>query len=387
MLSLGETNTEAIAVVATVAASLAALPVIYYKLNKPKNVKTTKESKFDDPVIVPVDPSFNWETQKPYPYRPYKKGVYKMTLAIRKLDPNDLICIEDTYLERINLRKKIFTEMKTHGAHETGYEALKEAYTYIFDFLMKRYPMYFKLSADKKTIKNSITNDEVPASPDGIEALQLLDYINRNMEEDCLLLLKNCTEPGFEDEYVLRVGISAFPAGFNPLEKINRPLTKIHDPVPGYQQKLQSSMNKFFTRISVNEYIVRNNWSIQTHANLCAPTGSHATKSEAVVLHPQYPEDLDFNKVFFRVEKQCFTRLPKTKADIMFIRTYTTSLMELRETLNDEEKEVLCEAIDGLQGDIGIYKRRVVWGEAAKAFIRGESNGSNPKKEKYTFVR
>ncbi|CAI8510391.1 unnamed protein product [Pichia kudriavzevii] len=188
------------------------------------------------------------------------------------------------------------------------------------------------------------------------------------------------------DEYVLRAAISLFPAGFNPLEKINNPLTKIHEPVPGYVNKLQLSMNKFFSRLNTHEYIVRNNWSIQTHCNLCAPSGSHATEEEATVIHPFYPEELDYNKVFFRVEKQCFTRLAKTGSNLMVIRTYVTSLMELRDSLNDEEKETLCSAIDGLTGELAIYKRRIQWGDAAKAFIRGESNGINTTAKKYLFV-
>lgn len=36
------------------------------------------------PGIVPVNNEFRWENQKPFPYKPFKKGSYKMTLADRK---------------------------------------------------------------------------------------------------------------------------------------------------------------------------------------------------------------------------------------------------------------------------------------------------------------
>lgn len=337
------------------------------------------------PGIVPVNNEFRWENQKPFPYRPFKKGSYKMTLAIRKLDPNDMFCIEDTYLDRVNLRKKIFQNEKLYGFHESAIESLKEAYTYIFLFLMRRYPMYFVLSTDSTTIDNKITGESFPLDPTNLKPNQIMYNIVSNIEEDILILIKN-PETSEMDEYVLRAAISLFPAGFNPLEKMNNPLTKIHEPVPGYVNKLQLSMNKFFSRLNTHEYIVRNNWSIQTHCNLCAPSGSHATEEEATVIHPFYPEELDYNKVFFRVEKQCFTRLAKTGSNLMVIRTYVTSLMELRDSLNDEEKETLCSAIDGLTGELAIYKRRIQWGDAAKAFIRGESNGINTTAKKYLFV-
>lgn len=372
----------------TTAIGLISIPSLYYFLsNKKSNLKSKplKQNSFQPPNIVPIGDDFNWELQKPYPYRPFKKGTYKMTLAIRKIDPNDFICIEDTYLERVTLRAQLFDKVKLYGCHESGISALKEAYSFVFNFLLQRYPQYFELNLEKNKIHNKITNKWIEANPEGMEPTEMLRTIASNIEEDILILIKNSEDEEY-DEYVLRVGISLFPAGFNPLEKINKPLTKIHAPVPGYVNKLQISMNKFFTRLQPNEFIVRNNWSIQTHTKLCAPSGSHATVDEAKVLHPLYPQELDFNKIFFRVEKQCFTRLPKTGADLMFIRTYTTSLMDLRSKLNDEEKDTLCSAIDGLTGGIGTYKRRFQWGDASKSFLNGESDGSNPVPTKYTFT-
>lgn len=357
-----------------------------YATKKSTPVKPAdKTSKLEPPVIVPVDKDFQWQKQEPYPYRPFKKGLYKMTLAIRKLDPNDIICIENTYLDRVTLRAKLFEETKLYGCHESAVDALKETYDYIFNHLLKRYPMYFELNEKGTSIHNKITGKTIPASPSELTPEEILRYIATNIEEDMLILIKNPSTEEY-DEYILRAAVSLFPAGFNPLEKLNQPLTKIHGPVPGYLQKLQLSMNKFFTRLQPYEYYIRNNWSLQTHTNICAPVGSHATKEESMKIHPSFPEDLDFNKCFFRVEKQCFTRLPKTGADLMFIRTYTTSLMKLRGDLTEEQKEILCSAIDGLTGDLAIYKRRIQWGEAAKSFIQGQSDGSQPVPKDYTFV-
>jgi hypothetical protein len=371
-------------------ASLLLLSLIIFTLKYFQGGNTLKDGEkqqndLEPPVIEAVSDNFKWESEKPFPYRPFKKGLYKMNLAIRKLDPNDIICIEDTYLERTELRETLFETEKLYGCHDSAIDALREAYAFVFDHLIKRYPMYFEYSRDKSMITNKIRNVEVPTNTSFMKPEELLKIIATNIEEDVLILIKN-PDTDQPDEYILRAGISLFPAGFNPLEKLNQPLTKIHGPVPNYKEKLQTSMNKFFARLKPYEFIVRNNWSIQTHTNICAPTGSHATPDEAKVIHPLYPEDLDFNKCFFRVEKQCFTRLPISGADIMFIRTYTTPLMELRKSLSDEEKETLCSAIDGITDGFSIYKKRIQWGEAAKSFIKGESNGSNPRIERYKFI-
>lgn len=358
-----------------------------FLFNKPAPIKKNPESdtKFQPPVIVPIGDDFIWNKQKPYPYRPFKKGAYKMNLAIRKLDPNDILCIENTYLDRINLRLKLLDETKLYGFHESGLPALKETCKYIFDFMLKRYPQYFELTDNDTMIHNKIVDKKFIYNPENLTTEEVFRNIVNNIEEDLLIMIKNCEDKDYQ-EYVIRAAVSLHPAGFNPLEKLNMPLTKVHGPVPGYVQKLQVSMNKFFTRLQKHEYVVRNNWSLQTHTNLCAPTGSHATNEEAKKIHVLYPQNLDFNKCFFRVEKQCFTRLPETGADLMFIRTYMTPLMELREDLTEEQRDILCDAIDGITGDFAIYKRRIEWGEAAKSFLMRESDGSQPIPTKYKFV-
>lgn len=362
---------------------LALFPAYYYsKFFKPKQLQ--QSAKFQPPEITPIGDDFKWEKQKPYPYRPFKKGTYKMNLAIRKLDPNNLISLEDTYLDRITLREKLFDEEKFFGCHESALDALKETYKTIFSFLTKRYPQYFEIT-EKNMIHNKITRKFIPLDTDNLTAEEMFRLIACNIEEDVLIMLKNPDTKEY-DEYVLRAAVSLFPSGFDPLEKINKPLTLIHGPVPGYVERLQLSMNRFFSRLRPYEYIVRNNWAFQTHPKLCAPTGSHATDEEAKTIHYLYPNDLDFNKCFFRVEKQCFTRLPESGADLMFIRTYVTSLMELRSDLTEEQKEIFCEAVDGLTGRFAVYKKRIEWGEAVKSFIRGESDGSHPTPEPYAFV-
>lgn len=348
-----------------------------------KHISTN--SKFLPPVITPVSADFKWEQTEPYPYRPFKKGPYNMTLALKKLDPNDYITLENTYLDRIALREKLFDETQFYACDDSAVGALKEMYRFIFDFLVKKYPQYFVLTEKETLIHNTITGKFFSSDPADMKKEEILRLIATNIEEDMLIMLKNPSTDQL-DEYILRSFITLMPAGFNPMEKLNKSLTAIHGPVPGYLQKLQISMNKFFSRVQPHEFIVRQNWSLQTHSNLCAPKGSHATKEEAEKLHPLFPNDLDFNKCFFRVEKQCVTRLPESGAIMMIVRTYTTSLMDLRADLSEEQKDIMCSAIDGISGDLALYKRRVIWGDAAKSFIRGESNGSQPIPRKHVFV-
>lgn len=349
---------------------------------------SSSDTKFPTPVIVPVSNDFSYLNAKPYPYRPFKNGEYKMTLAIRKLDPNDFIFVEDTYKQITDIRAKAIDQFtdECSACHPSAEPALRETYDLVTSFLTTRYPMHFeKISSndnnDVDIFYNKIRNEKFPFKNDSIKDIkEILKIIARTIEEDILILIKNPDNDQL-DEYILRSGISIFPAGFNPMEKFNQPLTNIHIPVPYYLQKLQTSMNKFFQRLQINEFIVRNNWSVQTHTKLRAPTGSHATKQDKIV--ELNAKDLDFNKVFLRCEKQSFTRLPNSKADLMLIRTYTTPLTQIRE---EGRGEHLCNAIDGLPADLQIYKRKVFWGEAVKSYLRNETNGATDEIYKYQFT-
>ncbi|ODV86176.1 hypothetical protein CANARDRAFT_27439 [[Candida] arabinofermentans NRRL YB-2248] len=361
-------------------------------LRSPSQIKsgtasgTTSNKELQPPIITPVAPDFDYKTAKPYPFRPFKSGKYKMTLATRKADPCDTIVLENTYLERTNLRAQILEEFphKAFACHDTCIPALKECYDYVLNFLLKRYPMHFEVLENGTIFHNIIRDEKFPLDNSKLGPEEMLKILGRTIEEDLLLMLKNSGVDGEEcHEYVLRAGCSCFPAGFDPSEKFNKPLTAIHKPVPHYSEKLQLSMNRFFTRLRKHEYIVRNNWSIQAHTKLFAPVGSHASPEEVAQIEAVDADTVDFNKVFLRVEKQTFTRLPESGADLMFIKTYATPLTAIRE---EGQAEELCGAIDGMDEELGVYKRRIYWGPAAKKYLRRETNGSTDEVKEYKFV-
>ncbi|GME84302.1 unnamed protein product [Ambrosiozyma monospora] len=69
-----------------------------------------KPKSFEPAVIKPIDDDFDWTKTEPYPFRPFKNKKYTMTMATRRLDPEEFYVLERTYLNRINLKKKILKE-------------------------------------------------------------------------------------------------------------------------------------------------------------------------------------------------------------------------------------------------------------------------------------
>jgi hypothetical protein len=292
--------------------------------------------------------------------------------------------MDKNHKDRMELRRQL---IKDHNDIVVGVNndddirpAVYELYTYLFGtYLPGRYPTMFKLErADYETGKitflhNNITSELFPVRPSPTKPTSFwLELLGRTIDEDFLLLLPSKTadeKEGGDTSYVLEAYITCFPSGFNPREKLGKKLRDIHGPVPGYQEKIAGSMDRFFDKIEVGKYVKRVNWSVTTGANLYAADGAtHAYDGDRGSIKQ---EEVDVEKTFLRTERQTLHRLPKSKALVFAFKTYTYPIAQIKEEGNGE---ALAEAIDGLKGGnvpgMHFYKRGAVWGESVKKFLR-----------------
>ncbi|ANB11986.1 hypothetical protein AWJ20_214 [Sugiyamaella lignohabitans] len=337
-------------------------------------------------AIVPVSRSFDWENENPRKYRPYKPGPYFMTMGLRALDPNDWLLLENTYKDITKARAEIVENHRDNTVltNPLAIEAVDETYDMFVNYITKKFPKYFYTTRRRPGyIYNAIKKDYIPSTseqydkdfeesiPDKKERMDSkIRLLAKHFEEDFLILIYDEKT----QQYYLRAGSFAFPSGFNPAEKLNLALKDIHGPVPLYKEKIENAMDRFFHKIEVGKWVQRYNWSIQGHTNLYAPTLNHAKKGAK--LKAINPDELDFDKVFLRVERQVLTRLPNTKHLLFTIRTYVTPLSQIRE---EDRALELVEAIDNLPDNVAHYKKRDEWGPAVKAYLQRESDGIKKK--------
>ncbi|KAL4785686.1 hypothetical protein BJX76DRAFT_346867 [Aspergillus varians] len=404
--------------------------------------------------ITPL-PVFNWATTDPLVFRPFKPK-YHLTMGTSNLDPSELIPMDKTYLSRLSLRKELLDEypdvvravnIQEHDPQKNSEirEALCEWYTFVMGvYLPTRYPAMFRLAQasvpemeKKKMEKNKVgtvmieslvTGLKVPVDPEELmrsfsesesvsesepdtnepkakkSLLHLLDTLGSWIDEDFLILLPSPSSPPStthadpnpdpEPKYHLQAYTTYYPAGFDTRTKLGRPLSEIHAPVPGYKQKLEKSMDRFFARLEVGKLVVRVNWSIMTPGTglFAAFGGLHAAEASSSRFHSGAPTSIEgtdaagdgeekeekmdvegFNgeETYLRCERQTLHRLPKSKALVFAFHTYTYPIKDVRDEGLGEE---LAVAIDGLKaGSVpGIfpYKRGPYWGEAVKTFLR-----------------
>lgn len=354
---------------------LFALSFLYFKgnllLSKPNISKQLDANVSVLQLISAIDGQFDWKAATPLTIRPFvNKRNFNPSMAIKSIKntPYDWLLIENTYLNNIELKKSVALDRPDDVIFMNDDPCTKlavvETYDTIINFLISRYPMYFE-SVGKQIVKNTITGLKFPRYGKDIAPKSLLSILNKNIEEDFLLLLKD-NPNNLDKEYKLKASINGFPAGFDPKVGHNQPISFIHSPVPQYPSRLQTSMHKFFNNLQPKDLWVRHNWSIQTNAKKFNLDSLHGREGEKITQLKSH--EINFDETFLRVERQIFTRLPKSRANLMTIRTYLTPISQIKQ---EGLAPDLIFGIDSLPDDLAFYKRRDAWGEAIKQYLRG----------------
>ena len=215
--------------------------------------------------------------------------------------------MDKNYKDRIEYRRKILQEHHDIVVAVNDQKAIRPAVAELYTFLLgtylpTRYPDMFKLhqaNFDQGTtfmLENKVTGELPPVVPNPTtKTIMMLETLGKHLDEDFLLLLPEDTEK--DPKYVLEAYITVCPSGFNPREKLGKRLRDIHGPVPGYEEKLESSMDRFFAKVEVGKYVKRVNWSVTTNADLFAAGAgtTHAHEGDEI----QELDSIDVEKVNF----------------------------------------------------------------------------------------
>ncbi|KAL5357710.1 hypothetical protein BJX96DRAFT_23481 [Aspergillus floccosus] len=341
------------------------------------------------PPIEPL-PDFDWTSTEPLSFRPFKPK-YHLTMALSNLDPSTLIPMDKTYKDRLALRASLLRQYPdvvigvNPVADERTASAVRELYTFLVGtYIPTRYPTMFRLthnhpndssgSSSSLVLENlAIPGHSHPLHPSPVSpssARTDLERLSTLIDEDLLILLPDSSDktPDGHPRYVLQAYATFFPAGFDTRTKLGRRLADIHAPVPGYADKLERSMDRFFARVEVGRFVQRVNWSVTTEAGLFAAFGGvHGDKTQERIAEGE----LDVEQTVLRCERQTLHRLPRTGALVFGFHTYTYPIQSIKDEGLGEE---LAAAIDGLkEGNVPQmhwYKRGAVWGDAVKHFLR-----------------
>ena len=336
-------------------------------------------------------------------------------IALENCPLSELIVIDDTYKERLELRRSILDNHPddTYLCNPVCEPAVMELYEWVFGtYLPRRFPTMYKLvtytqapselKAAVDYLYNITTGEYIPLkAPSAKEALYTLGV---NVDDEFLLLLPSSTAADGSPIYHLQAFVTCFPSGFSTPDKLGLPLAGIHKPVPGYKAKLEKSMDRFFAKMETGKAVRRVNWSLTTNTKLFSLGGNHlysggvthsgadteaidsktsnptqgenaktldVSASDLVNAIEEQKKDVNLDDCRLRCERQTLHRLPKTKALVFGFKTYQYTLDEVKAA---GDGPALAAAAEGLsQGsvpDMAFYKRAVVWGDKVTEYLR-----------------
>lgn len=159
-----------------------------------------------------------------------------IVIALENTSPSDLVLMDNTYLDRIDLRKRLIA-MDPQDVVQPGSTSAQPAVNELYHWLVaiylpSRYPTMFKIRSQSKGTEKSeetpimrslITGEDYPTAPpsDPTAAFKLLCTL---VDEDFLILL-----PAHDaDGYTLGAFICCWPNGFHLRKMVGWRVRDIH---------------------------------------------------------------------------------------------------------------------------------------------------------------
>ncbi len=260
------------------------------------------------------------EESRVLPYFPIDGDEYTMTMNARALTGDHLIEVDEHYREELALKETILAGDKRYYYQASpGTEALQwEALELLLPNMARHHPQHFALEAapGRWVWTNHLLGAETIFAPDDPAGLPLspLDWLGRQVQED-LLILDGDVAAGTP----LVAGHLCFAAGWCLDEKIGQSFLAIHGPVPLFAGRIGRSADLLMQRLKPGHPTGRVGWSITTdgalnHAPISVEQWRDTRRGITIANAGE--------RCFLRLERQTFSRLPRTHGILFTIHTY-----------------------------------------------------------------
>jgi hypothetical protein len=240
-------------------------------------------------------------------------------------------------------RAQVFAEL------DTSRDLQREALARVSDSLLRDFPSCYRREGSQL---------HVLASGDRID----LGSPERPPLETAALCVQEdlCVMQELGGSWCLVAGAVCFPTRWDLPSQLGRPMTAIHERVPGYRGELDRSANRFFDGMKAGRVFRRGNWSLMDDPALFQPTGKHRTEPDASI-----DADSAGERVWLRIEHQTLQRLPTPGAILFGIRIHRARLDEL----SADTARTLVAALHSMSPAMQLYKSLAVVKQAVLAHL------------------
>jgi hypothetical protein len=292
-------------------------------------------------------------------YAPFKEGPFRLAMGLFPLELRDWIEPDARMTVELTEKERLLRERHhdVFAALPEAAEGSAETLALLVEHLPARFPTLYKREGD--VLQNLVTRQSWDLTR---TELHPLDLAGRLVQED-LCLMKPLEG---SDVYCLVAASLCFPTRWRLLEKLGKPLNTIHAPIPGYEEQLASTMDRYFERIKTDKPVWRMNWSLIDDPTLFQPTG-HGRKGHNPDITPKNAGE----KVWLRMERQTLRRLPRSQDILFTIRVYVKPLRELAN--RPDHAAALAAAARALPEPMRLYKSLPPFLDAVLIWLDGVS--------------
>lgn len=270
-------------------------------------------------------------------YFPPEGGRFRLTLGLKPLEFADWLEIDDQFETELQEKRRLFTEKRDAVFQDMG--DTEDIQRELRDFVADNLATYHGTSHQHIDNGMRVFGRRVPFGQD-----QPMIDCSLLAQEDFLLL-----QPDGNGSYVLKVAAVCFPTRWKLADKIGKPLTAIHGPVPGYKKNLERQMDRIFGRFTADKPLWRLNYSLLDDATLHQPVKDRNLPS----LDPLDAEELG-DRLWFRIERQTLLRLPGSGTVVFGVRIHQKPLAQMV-TTPDRARD-MASALGEMPDDMRDYK-------------------------------
>jgi Haem-dependent oxidative N-demethylase, alpha subunit-like len=293
-------------------------------------------------------------------YLPFEPGPYRMAMALTTVPESAWFELDDRYPDEMREKQRllqarhhdVFATLPISDAART--ETLHEVVANLTTYASR----WFTREGD--TLNNALTGETWDLAEPHCDPLELA---GRLVQEDLCLIQYSDAGP------VFTAAILCFPSRWRLHEKLGKPLTVVHGPVPHYAERLSAPVDRFMAKVKSGHIASRLNWSVLDNPAMFQPTGKWRQQTNAAITPDNAGENL-----YLRVERQTLRRLLRSSAILFGIRVHSYQLARAITTRADAAR--LAEAVRALPEATVHYKSLKVYGAALLAWLDARSRGA-----------
>ncbi len=212
--------------------------------------------------------------------------------------------------ELIATRRDQVTQV-IHDPDGTVEDASAELRDLLTEHLLGHSPDLFREIATVPVRRVEVVEAHVVDFGDGSHPIEQAGLL---CETDWCLLL-----PDGSGALVLAAASVCFPTRWVLADKLGKSVAAVHDPVSAYGSRLAGPVDRFMDRLGVGRPAWRLNWNLVDHPDLFQPTAGDPPEP------PVTGADAG-ERVWLRVERQTFVRLPRSRAVVFGIEVHIDPL-------------------------------------------------------------